>query len=132
MLCIHSDHEIEVTVEDTLKTDIEDRTNLLLIKKFGQTYKKTIDYVLKYSLSDKIMAYSYAVENISTQSLKVSLDSQHCKGFLHSIPESSLTKVIRPNATEFFYHGIINPNSTSYKRDYRCKPEELDYFHHDV
>ena len=66
MLCIHSNHEVEVSMEDTLQTDIEERTNLLLINKFGHTYTKTEDYVVKYSFSDKVMCYSYAVTNTST------------------------------------------------------------------
>jgi hypothetical protein len=69
------------------------------------------EYVLKYSLSDKIMAYSYAVENTGNQPLKFELNCGRSLGMLYSTPHPSLTKIIRPKVTEFFFHSMQKPGS---------------------
>ena len=109
MLCIHSSSQIDVTLEDTLKTDLEQRTNLLIIKKFGQemkTHSAATDYILRYSLSDKIMAHSYAVQNLSNSFLKFELNGERSRGVTFSTSHSSITKTIRPKATEFYFHTM--------------------------
>ena len=62
VLTIHSEKYVPLIVQDAMLTDLDARTNLLVIEKFGQTMKRSkTGYNLLYTFSDKIFGYSYAV-----------------------------------------------------------------------
>lgn len=61
MLTCHSAHEVSVTVRDAVQTDLDTRTNLLVIDKFGQELENKKGYKLFYTFSEQVNAYSYAV-----------------------------------------------------------------------
>ena len=41
VLSVHSEKDVEVNVRDAVQTDIDQRTTLLVIEKFGQEIKKS-------------------------------------------------------------------------------------------
>ena len=61
ILTLHSTIEVAVTVRDAVQTDLDNRTNLLIIDKFGQELENKKGYKLLYTFSEQIHAYSYSV-----------------------------------------------------------------------
>ena len=61
ILSMHSATEVSVTVRDAVQTDLDQRTNLLVIDKFGQELENKKGYKLLYTFSEQVHAYSYAV-----------------------------------------------------------------------
>ena len=61
MLTFHSVVDLSVSVRDAVQTDLDMRTNLLVMDKFGQELEVTPNYRILYTFSEQILAYSYAV-----------------------------------------------------------------------
>lgn len=72
VLTIHSDTELPVTVQDATQTDLDTRTTLLIIEKFGQELKKSKSgYRLLYTFSDKVSGFTYAIQNTKNRKLNI-------------------------------------------------------------
>ena len=52
ILTCHSAIEVSVTVRDAVQTDLDARTNLLVIDKFGQELENKKGYKLYYTFSE--------------------------------------------------------------------------------
>jgi hypothetical protein len=61
MLTLHSEIELSMTVRDAIQTDLDARTNLLVIDRFGQELEAKKGYKVIYTFSEQVHAYSYAV-----------------------------------------------------------------------
>lgn len=61
MLTFHSNVDLSVSVRDAIQTDLDTRTNLLIVERFGQELEVTPSYRILYTFSEQILAYSYAV-----------------------------------------------------------------------
>ena len=74
VLTLHSSSEVAVTVRDAVQTDLDTRTNLLIIEKYGQELENKKGYKLLYTYSEQIHAYSYAVQNMVGRTVDIHLD----------------------------------------------------------
>lgn len=61
VLTLHSSAEVAVTVRDAVQTDLDTRTNLLVLERYGQEHENRRGYKLLYTFSEQVHAYSYAV-----------------------------------------------------------------------
>jgi len=52
MLTFHSSNQIQVTVRDAVKTDLDSRTNLLVIEKYGKGSVQQKDYKILFTFSE--------------------------------------------------------------------------------
>lgn len=52
MLTFHSNMDLSVSVRDAIQTDLDTRTNLLIIDKFGQELESTPTYRILYTFSE--------------------------------------------------------------------------------
>jgi hypothetical protein len=73
-MTLHSTQEVAVTVRDAVQTDLDTRTNLLIIEKYGQELENKKGYKLLYTYSEQIHAYSYAVQNMVGRTVDINLD----------------------------------------------------------
>ena len=127
VLSMHSERPLQVDVRDATQTDIDTRTCLLILEKFGQELKKSKQgYRLLYSFSDKIFGYSYAVQNIKSKKIKVRLDCSKSESMLFSTPTSIIEKTIEAGATEFFMHSMAAPSEGKFVRSAECTILEKD------
>ena len=122
VISIHSAVPIPLTVQDAVLTDLDARTTLLIIERFGQEMKKSkAGFRLLYTYSDKIVGYSYAVHNTRNKKIKVELDCSKSSNMLFSMPSPKLDKVIEPFETVFFMHSMALPSTSSFKRAAECR-----------
>ena len=126
VLSVHSEKDVEVNVRDAVQTDIDQRTTLLVIEKFGQEIKKSKSgYRLLYTFSDKIYGYSYAIQNTKpNKSLKIKLDCSKSESMLFSTPTPYMTKVIEPGQIEFYMHSMAIPSAGKFTRISECSIEK--------
>ena len=112
-MSIHSDHPVNITVQDAVQTDLDQRTSLLVMEKFGHELKKSKSgkYRLLYTFSDKIFGYTYAIQNLKDRELKIKLDCSKSENMLFSTPNSIVTKTISKGETEFFMHCMAHPSN---------------------
>jgi hypothetical protein len=52
VLTLHSTSEVAVTVRDAVQTDLDTRTNLLIIERYGQELENKKGYKLLYTFSE--------------------------------------------------------------------------------
>jgi hypothetical protein len=117
VMSFHSDLPVSVKVKDAVTTDLDTRTSLLVMEKFGHEQKKSKQgYRLLYTFSDKILGYTYGVQNTKDHSLKVTLDVGKSSSMIHSTPTTLVTKTIQAGETEFFLHSVASPNKPKFSR----------------
>jgi len=61
-------------LKEALLTHLDFKTNELIIEQYGQVQKKHSYYQLLYSFSEQVLAYSYAMKNLTSVNLELSLD----------------------------------------------------------
>ena len=104
-----------------MQTDLDVRTTLLVMEKFGHEVKKSKQgYRLMYTFSDKIFGYSYGIQNLKEYPLQVTLDCSKSEDMLFSTPTSQVTKVIEPGETQFYMHCMAVPSKGKFKRVAEC------------
>ena len=52
MMTFHSARELKTTVRDAVQTDLDMRTNLLILEKFGQDLESDSKYRISYTFSE--------------------------------------------------------------------------------
>lgn len=95
-MTFHSASELTTTVRDAVQTDLDTRTNLLILDKFGQDLESDNKYRILYTFSEQVLAYSYAVQNISARPLDIMLDFSKSENMLYSSRESRIKKLVMP------------------------------------
>lgn len=61
-------------MRDAVQTDLDARTNLLVIDKFGQELENKKGYKLYYTFSEQVHAYTYAIQNNIGKTVDITLD----------------------------------------------------------
>ena len=96
MLTFHSDQSVAVSVRDALNTDLNSKTNLLILKNFGQekAYKQgsnEITAIEYHSKNNSVI--SVGILNKSPTPYKVALDFTQSKNLLFSTKNAKIEKV---------------------------------------
>jgi len=120
MMTFHSASELTTTVRDAIQTDLDMRTNLLILDKFGQDLESDSKYRIIYTFSEQVIAYSYAVQNLASKPLEIKLDFGKSENMLFSSKERHITKMVLPGQVEFMMHTMAKPSATSFKRSVNC------------
>ena len=74
MLTLHSENELAVTVRDAIQTDLDNRTNVLILEKYGQELESKRGFKTLYTFSEQVHAYSYGVFNEHNRAIEATLD----------------------------------------------------------
>lgn len=101
------------------------RTNLLILDKFGQDLESEHNYRILYTFSEQVLAYSYAVQNMTNKPLDISLDFSKSENMLFSSRDSKIKKMVLPNQVEFMMHTMSKPSSSKFKRHVKCDVKEV-------
>ena len=93
--------------------------------KFGQDLETDTKYRVLYTFSEQVLAYSYAVQNISAKALDIMLDFSKSENMLYSSRESRIKKVVMPGQVEFMMHTMAKPSSAKFSRSVNCTVSEV-------
>jgi hypothetical protein len=96
MMTFHSSHELSVSVRDAVNTDLDTRANLLIMQQFGQELKANDLYRILYTYSEQILAFSYAVENLSDKPIEADINFSNSDGMLMGNSKSKEVRKIIP------------------------------------
>ena len=78
-----------------------------------------------YTFSEQILAYSYAIQNLTNKTLEFTLDFSSSVNMLYSSKKHKITKIIQGGHTEFMMHTMSKPSVTNYKRGLKCTFREV-------
>lgn len=108
-----------------MQTDLDTRTNLLIIDKYGQELENKKGYKLLYTYSEQIHAYSYAVQNMVGRSVDINLDCSQSQNMIFSSKSSKLSKKVEAGHIEFMMHSMAVPNAPKFVRSAKCHISEI-------
>ena len=92
MLTFHSSIDLSVSVRDAIQTDLDTRSNLQIVDRFGQELEVTPTHRILYTFSEQILAYSYAIENLTSVPLEFRLDFSSSVNMLYSSKSHKIAK----------------------------------------
>jgi len=103
VLSFHSDIELAINVKDAVQTNLDSRTNGMIIEKFGQEIEKKKGVKAFYALSQyylvnpyrQVHAYSYGVLNEHDNPIEATLDCSGSKNMVFSSASTIVKKVTR-------------------------------------
>ena len=72
--------------------------------------EQTDNYIVKYTFSEQVMAYSYSVTSKSAIPMDFIIDCSKSSSMLFSTQEPIVTKKILPGQTEFLLHTRADCN----------------------
>lgn len=113
MLTFHSDNPLAVAVRDALNTDLNNKTNKLILKSQGEEKKSTSNNeITALEFCSRTNVISVGVQNRSNIPQKVALDFSKAKNLLFSTKSSKVEKIISPGQYDFFMHFyLLDDNS---------------------
>ena len=122
---MHSTGEVAVTVRDAVQTDLDTRTNLLIIEKYGQELENKKGYKLLYTFSAQIHANSYAVQNMVGRTVDIHLDCSASQNMLYSSKTSRVSRRVDAGHVEFVMHSMAVPNAGKFVRSAKCSVSDI-------
>jgi len=104
ILSFHSDTELAVTVKDAVPTDLDNKTNALIVERFGQEAENKRGVKVLYAFSQyflyeiyiyirQVHAYSYGILNEYTKPIEATLDCSSSKYMIFSTKSPIIKKV---------------------------------------
>ncbi|OMJ86345.1 hypothetical protein SteCoe_12132 [Stentor coeruleus] len=120
ILTFHSETEISITVRDAIQTDLDARTNVQFIEKYGKELESKNGVKCFYYFSNKTHCYSYGIYNELPQAIEAILDCSGSSNMLFSSKYPVVKKRIEPGQMEFIMHAMAIPKVDNYIRTAKC------------
>ena len=112
-------------MRDAVQTDLDARTNLLIIDRYGQELENKKGYKLLYTYSEQVHAYSYAVQNMVGRTVDITLDCSSSQNMLYSSKTARMTKRVDGGHIQFMMHSMAAPNAAKFVRSAKCQISEI-------
>jgi len=103
--CLEGDDPIEVRIRDAIGTDIDNRTNELIISQFGHQEAAGDGYKVLSLFSQNSFTFSYAVTNEQADAVEAAIDLSSSENMTFSSKGPMIRKVIKAGETEFMMHA---------------------------
>ena len=119
MLTIHSLKPIAIQIEEaTMKKDYDSLVNKMIIERFGEELEmKHNAYRLLYKFYESSYTFSYAIENIGSKTLEITLDCvKDSRNMIFTESNGKMIKVVEPCHIEFFMHAEAAPGAEEFAR----------------
>eukprot|EP01017_Pseudomicrothorax_dubius_P043528 TRINITY_DN7268_c0_g4_i1.p1 TRINITY_DN7268_c0_g4~~TRINITY_DN7268_c0_g4_i1.p1 ORF type:complete len:818 (-),score=145.97 TRINITY_DN7268_c0_g4_i1:98-2551(-) len=126
IVTLHSEVEISVTVRDAIQTDLDNRTNVMLIQKHGKEMETKRGIKAYYALQKTVHAYSYGVLNEQRVPIEVIFDCSGSKNMNFNTKSPIVKKRIEPGAMEFIMHAEAIPSAENFFRSAKCTWSALE------
>jgi calpain-15 len=120
ILTFHSETEISITVRDAIQTDLDARTNVQFIEKYGKELESKSGVKCFYYFSNKTHCYSYGIYNELPQAIEATLDCSGSSSMLFSSKYPVVKKRVEPGQMEFVMHAMAVPKVDNYVRTAKC------------
>ena len=82
---MHCLDPIKVAMKDALLTNIDFKTSELIVSQYGHVQKSHEHFNVLYSFSEHALIYTYAMQNLTSQTLELSLDLTRSEDMVASI-----------------------------------------------
>ncbi|OMJ87011.1 hypothetical protein SteCoe_11338 [Stentor coeruleus] len=120
ILTFHSETEISITVRDAIQTDLDARTNVQFIEKYGKELESKNGVKCFYYFSSKTHCYSYGIYNELPQAIEATLDCSGSSSMIYSSKYPVVKKRVEPGQMEFIMHAMAIPKVDNYVRTAKC------------
>jgi hypothetical protein len=103
--CLDGEAPVELRIRDAIGTDIDEKTNKMIIKQYGKKEAEGEHYELYSRFAKGVYAFSYMMTNKGTAPIEALLDLNSCENMSFSTLNGALKKTIKPSETEFMMHA---------------------------
>ena len=121
---VHSDHEIQCTVRDSVQTDLDSKTNAMIIDARGTDMetcqKENQGVIARYYLSKGVHCYSYGVTNLSNVPVEVTQNCSGSKEMSFSTKTPVIKKRVEPHQKGFMLHAEALQTVENFTRSAVC------------
>jgi hypothetical protein len=127
MLTMHSINSVAIQIEEaSIKKDYDELVNKMIIERFGEELEsKPNAYRLLHKFYESSYTFSYAIENIGSRAIEITLDCNTSRNMIFSEPSGKVTKVVEPGNIEFFMHAEATPGAEEFARGAQCTFREV-------
>jgi len=84
---------------------LDNKTNILLIEKYGTMLENKGGVRCYYLQSSKVHTYSYAIYNENDYAIEAALDCSSSEMMVFSTKTASSRKIVQPKMLEFMMHA---------------------------
>lgn len=91
-------------IRDAISTDIDNKTNTMILAQYGQDSASGEGYKLVSLKSASSKSTSYGIKNDSEKTLEVTVDLSESDNVIFSSKDGIIKKVVKPGALEFAIH----------------------------
>ena len=84
---------MSVAVRDAIQTDLDNRTNVLIIERFGKELEVKRGLRVLFTYSEQVHTYSYGVINDHNKSIEATIDTSGSKFMVSSTKGAIVKKV---------------------------------------
>jgi calpain-15 len=120
LLTLHSDIELSVVVRDAVATELDPRTNILLIEKFGKELEYKTGVRCFFQFNKDVHAYSYGILNEQAGDIEANLDCSGSENMIFSTNTTLVKRRIEPGKMEFMLHALAHPSVDTFVRSAKC------------
>lgn len=103
--CLDGEAPVELRIRDAIGTDIDEKTNQMIIKQYGKKEAEGDNYEVYSRFSKSVYAFSYMITNKGSSSIEALLDLNSCENMSFSTLGGALKKTIKAGETEFMMHA---------------------------
>eukprot|EP00357_Protocruzia_adherens_P011223 CAMPEP_0115030694 /NCGR_PEP_ID=MMETSP0216-20121206/37993_1 /TAXON_ID=223996 /ORGANISM="Protocruzia adherens, Strain Boccale" /LENGTH=823 /DNA_ID=CAMNT_0002408007 /DNA_START=44 /DNA_END=2515 /DNA_ORIENTATION=+ len=120
ILTVHGENDFAVTVRNAIQTDLDNQTNILLIKENGTPLEGKKGIRAFHTFSKAVHGYSYGVINDHSAPIEATLDCSKSEKMLFSGKTGLVKKRIEPGQLEFMMHAMALPSADTFVRSAKC------------
>jgi hypothetical protein len=102
--CLEGEDPVEVRIRDTVGTDIDNKTNEMIIQKYGEEEASGEGYKVFSHFSNNAFSYSYAVKNETDKPIEATIDLGGSDNMGFSSKGPLIKKTIPAGELEFMIH----------------------------
>ena len=101
---LEGESHLEVRVRDAIGTDIDNRTNEMILEKHGEQEEAGDGYEVLVYNSKPTLSYTYGIKNTGTAPIEASIDLSASDNMFISSKDAIVKKTVKPNEMEFMIH----------------------------
>jgi hypothetical protein len=103
--CLDGDSPVEMRIRDAIETDIDSKTNEMVVSQFGDQEATGDGYTLSCKFSKSVYSFSYTMTNTGSAPIEAVLDMSSCENMSFSTRGPLIKKLIQPGESQFMMHA---------------------------
>lgn len=102
---MEGDAPIEIRIRDAISTDIDSKTNTLILAQYGTEEESGEGYKILSLHSKGSQSFTYGIRNEGTNPIDFTLDLSESENMTFSSKEGMIKKQVKPGQIEFLIHA---------------------------